>query len=225
MNIENEVFKRANADFKKLEVYGFKKYNKNYVFEKNFLDADFKAIITINDKGIVSGKVIDLVTNLEYTNIRTEINGTFVNKVRESYKEILIDIRNKCFETNSFLFKQSNRLNKYIENKYHTKPEFLWNKFPGYAIYRKKNKWFALIGNVKRNKVNKNTKKEDEIEILNVKVLENELENYLSKIGYYEAYHMNKKKWISIILDDTLKDEEIISLLDKSYDIVSKLDK
>ena len=52
-----------------------------------------------------------------------------------------------------------------------------------------------------------------------------QIENYLSKIGYYEAYHMNKKKWISIILDDTLKDEEIISLLDKSYDIVSKLDK
>ena len=59
MNIENEVFKRFNVNYNKLEDYGFKKEKNNYVLEKNFLNNDFKAIITISSKGIVTGKVIE----------------------------------------------------------------------------------------------------------------------------------------------------------------------
>ena len=93
MNIENEVFKRTNVNFKELEKYGFKKNKDNYVFEKQFLNNDFKAIITIDNKGIISGKVIDLQVDEEYTNIRTEMTGEFVNKVRESYR-FFLSIRN-----------------------------------------------------------------------------------------------------------------------------------
>ena len=31
----------------------------------------------------------------------------------------------------------------------------------------------------------------------------------LSQKGYYPAFHMNKKCWVSIILEDALSDEEI----------------
>ena len=93
MNLENEVFKRTNVNFKKLENYGFKKVENNYLLEKRFLSDDFEAIITITNKGIVSGKVIDLQVDEEYTNIRTEMTGEFVNKVRDGYRDILIDIR------------------------------------------------------------------------------------------------------------------------------------
>ena len=34
MNIENDIFKRTYANFKKIEKYGFKKINKNYIYEK-----------------------------------------------------------------------------------------------------------------------------------------------------------------------------------------------
>ena len=98
MNIENEVFKRTNVNFKELEKYGFKKNKDNYVFEKQFLNNDFKAIITIDNKGIISGKVIDLQVDEEYTNIRTEMTGEFVNKVRESYRLVLEDKRKEHVE-------------------------------------------------------------------------------------------------------------------------------
>ena len=46
------------------------------------------------------------------------------------------------------------------------------------------------------------------------------VDKLLSTKGFYEAYHMNKKNWISIILDETLDDEIIKKLICDSYDIV-----
>ena len=221
MDIENEIFKRTNVNYEKLLKYGFIKNNDNYIFEKIFLDNNFQAIINVTNNGKVSGKVIDLQLNEEYTNIRTEMMGEFVSKVRENYKAILTNIRDNCFDTNYFIFNQSNRICKYIQDKYNSNPEFLWTKFPGYAIFRKTSKWFALIGNVTRNKVNKKSNSNEEIEIINVKVDEDKINNLISLGGYYEAYHMNKKSWISIILDDTLSDDVIMKLIDESYGLVN----
>lgn len=221
MNIENEIFKRTNVNYEKLLKYGFIKNNNNYIFEQIFLDNNFKAIINVSNNGMVSGKVIDLQMNEEYTNIRTEMMGEFVSKVRENYKDILINIRDNCFDTNYFMFDQSNRICKYIKDKYNSNPEFLWAKFPGYAIFRKTSKWFALIGNVAMNKVNKKSNSKEEIEIINLKVDEDKINDLISLEGYYEAYHMNKKNWITIILDDTLSDDVIIKLIDESYSLVN----
>ena len=224
MNIENEIFKRTNVNFKLLEKYGFKKENNIYVLKKSFLDNAFQAIINIDDKGFVSGKVIDLNINEEYTNIRTEMTGEFVNNVRESYKDILIEIRKHCFETDYFISSQANRINKYIKEKYNNDPEFLWDKFPGYAVYRNENnnKWYGIIMNIDLSKLDNGT---GEVEIINVKLDEKKIKSLLSKKGYYEAYHMSKTDWISIILNDTLNDAEIISLLDESYYLISEPEK
>ena len=40
--------------------------------------------------------------------------------------------------------------------------------------------------------------------------------------GVRPAYHMNKKSWISVVLDDTLSDEQVFSLIEKSFEIISK---
>jgi len=36
------------------------------------------------------------------------------------------------------------------------------------------------------------------------------------------GYHMNKKHWNTITLDGLLPDEEILTMIDESYDLVSK---
>lgn len=216
LNIENEIFKRSNVNFKLLEKYGFTKENKIFTFEKTFLNNDFKAIICIDEKGSVNGKVIDLQVGEEYTNIRTEMSGEFVNHVREAYKDILIDIKNCCYESNPFISGQANRMNKYIKEKYHNEPEFLWKKFPGYGVYRNKNnnKWYGIIMNLDLSKLDRGS---GEVEIINIKLEESKIQKLLKKKGFYEAYHMKKTDWISVLLNDTLKDEEIKSLLDESY--------
>ena len=220
MNIEEEIFKRANVNYKLLIDYGFKKNKDEFIFEKNFFNDEFKAVITISNKGI-SGKVIDLQVNEEYLALKTKMSGKFVNNVRDAYKEILIDIKNNCFETNYFISNQANRINKYINKKYKNDPEFLWDKFSGTAIYRNKNtnKWYGIIMNIDLSKLDS---RNGEVEIINVKLDPNKIKNLLKQNGFYEAYHMSKKNWISILLNDTVKDDDIFSLIDQSYNLVSK---
>ncbi len=219
MNIEQDVFKRCHVNTNKLLEYGFIQKDDNYIYEKIFLN-DFKAIIQVNSKGLVKGKVIDIDLNEEYTNIRLENTGPFINKVKESYKKILIDIRNNCYSKEFFISKQANRLTNYIINEYNDYPEFLWSKFPGFGIFRNKknNKWYALIANIDLSKIDNGT---GEVEIINVKIDNNKITDLINKKGYYQAYHMNKKEWISIILNDTISDKEIINLINESFDIIN----
>lgn len=217
MNIE-EIFKRSKVDYNKLINYGFKKEKDNYKYTKLFMNNNFKAIITINKEGIINGKIIDLQFNEEYTNINIDkFTGTFVNKVRNNYKDILLDIKNNCFKTNYFISEQANRITNYIINKYDDKPEFLWDKYPSFGVFRNKdnNKWYGIIMNIDISKLNKN--KSGEIEIINVKLDENTIKSLINNKNYYEAYHMNKKNWLTITLDNSLPDKEIIENIDKSY--------
>lgn len=192
MNIEEEIFKRNRVDFKKLEDYGFKKEKDDYLFSKNFMNNDFKAIIAIDKTGHVSGKVYDLQAMSEYVNIRINTHGSFVSSVREAYKDILNDIKEKCFTQEYFLLEQANRITQYIIKKYDDKPEFLWEKFPFYGVFKNKNnnKWYAIIMNIDKSKIDQG---KGEIEIIDIKSDETTIQNLLKCDNFYEGYHMNKK--------------------------------
>ncbi len=221
MNIEKEIFQRTKLILNRLIEYGFIKDKNSYIYEKYFLDNEFKAIIIVDNNGTVTGKVYDLQSNEEYTNIRTKMTGEFVSKVKDEYKNILIDIKNNCYEDKFFINDQANEITRYIKDKYSIDPEFLWKKYPFFGIFRNKNnnKWFALITNVDKSKIDEGN---GEVELLNIKLDSNKIKELLQNKGYYEAYHMNKKSWISIILNNTLKDKEIFELIDESYNIINK---
>ena len=216
MSLESEIFKRARVNKNKLLKYGFIKSNNVYIYEKNIHNNDFKVIVYI-DKD-VKGKIIDLVTEEEYTNFRREDLGIFSSVIKEEYIDILKDILVKCFESNYFIYNQTNRITKKIKDKYGADPEFMWDDLPGCGVFRNKsnNKWFGIIMNIDKSKIIK--EENGEIEVLNVKL--DDVNSYLNKDGIYEAYHMNKKHWVSIILDEALSDEYIMSLIDLSYEIV-----
>ena len=56
-----------------------------------------------------------------------------------------------------------------------------------------------------------------QIEILNVKCDPDMAGFLVSGKGILPGYHMNKKNWISILLDGTVEKEQILALLDQSY--------
>lgn len=107
----------------------------------------------------------------------------------------------------------------YTKRKYNTEPDYPWAKFPNYAVLRhdKNNKWYGLLMNVERHKLN--IVGDGETEILNVKC-DPELSGILRvENAILPAYHMNKEHWISIVLDGSVPDEEIFHLLDLSYNL------
>lgn len=216
MNIEQDIFQKSNVDYKKLIEYGFKMQNNNYYYSKKFHNNRFRADIIITNNGNIEGKVFDVETNEEYTNIRTTMEGTFVSSIRQEYINILYDIKDKCFNETYFIMKQSNRIVNKIFEKYKIKPEFLWKKFPNYGVFRNESgKWFGIIMDIDMFKLTQ--KEHNKVEIINVKLNEEMVRDLLEKEGYYKAYHINSKTWITINLDDKISDEVILELIDISY--------
>ena len=214
MTIEETIFNRYLIDENSLLDYGF---NSDYVYTVDILDNTFKVIITYVDKKI-TGKIIDLSFDEEYTNFRIERSGEFNLKIRSEFEKILLDIRDKACTKRTYIFDQANRINEFIYKKYNVSPDFPFASSKYNGVYRNLDgKWFGIIMDIPFNKIDKN--KEGLIEVINVKIDPNVK---LLDMGIYPAYHMNKKSWISIVLDDTLSDDVISGLIDNSYKLVSK---
>lgn len=109
---------------------------------------------------------------------------------------------------------------EYIQQNYNTTSEYLWNKYPNYAIFRHKSnsKWFAIIMNIPEIKLFDGGSN-NEIDVINLKVRPNLVGSLRLKKGVYPAYHMNKEHWISIQLNAEFDEDELKSLIFESYEL------
>ena len=224
MDIIKDVFRKVKADKKKLEAYGFEYDGKYYCLNKDLLDGEFEARIRINDKGQVSGKVIEKELDEEYINIYSDSQyGAFVGSIRQAYIEVLEDIRDHCFVKQTFNTPQGERIAAYILKQYGDKPEFLWSRYPDYGVFRDKRngKWYGIIMNIIGTKIGLD---KQEYEILDVKADPVTIASLKEEKGFHEAYHMNKEKWLTIVLDGSLDDEIIRAMIDLSHDLVDVSD-
>ena len=55
------------------------------------------------------------------------------------------------------------------------------------------------------------------MEIVNVKLAPDTIQELLKENGFFPAYHMNKKSWITIVLDDTVSDKVLFDLVQQSH--------
>lgn len=229
MSIESNIFQRFTPNFEKLIEFGFSEFDNQYIYKTNFFNNQFRAIIEISKSFELNGTVYDSENEDEYLPLRVEnLQGGFAEEVKTKYEELLIDLRTKCFDKNYFIFSQSNRITKFLIEKYGSSPEFLWKKFSGSGVFRNNhsNKWFGIIMDVNRNKVTGNRSKKDElVEVLNVKLFEEHVQELIMQPNFYPAYHMNKKSWISIILDEKVSDKKILQLIEESYRLSGKKNK
>ena len=218
MDIVEDVFKRYKPDFRKLKAYGFVMKESLYYYHEDLTDGSFEAQLFIDRNGKITGKVIEKELEEEYLNIYSGSQyGSFVGSIREAYITFLEKIRDHCFEKELFIFPQSRRIASYIGKQYGDQPEFIWKRYPGYAVFRdhRNRKWYAILLNVDGTKIGLDKK---EYEILNVKADNLTVASLKEEKGFHEAFHMNKEHWLSIILNDSIDDEIIHSLIDQSYD-------
>ena len=107
---------------------------------------------------------------------------------------------------------------EYIKKKYKTSPEYLWKRYPEYAVFRHadNNKWFALQAAVPGDKLG--IDRDEPVQIINVKVDDIFFRDMLiNQEGIIPAYHMNKQHWITVLLDGSVKQEQVFDLIDASY--------
>ena len=215
-----EIFKAYQFNSKKAKEYGFEENQGVWNHSSTILHGDFLMRVIVVD-GDLSFQVYDQETGDLYPQVHMEsMRGTFVGSVREACLEVLYDIRKACFEVEEFLYPQTKRIMALVQAKYGNQLEYLWEKSPDTAVLRHEDnqKWYAILMRIPWDRLDKG--REGLVEAVNLK--HDQVADLLSKNGIYPAFHMNKRYWISLPLDDTLTDEKVLELFDRSWFLTSK---
>jgi len=108
---------------------------------------------------------------------------------------------------------------KYVREQYGTVPDYPWAKYPEYAVLRHSGnrKWYGLIMRIKKKHLGLDS--DDLIDVINIKCSPQVHEILIAEKKAYPAYHMNKEKWITLPLDNTLEKDIIFKLIDESYNL------
>ena len=215
-----EIFKAYQFNRKKAKEYGFVEKQGVWTYSCQILQGDFVMTVSITANN-VSFQVFDRETGDLYPQVHMQsMTGSFVASVREACLETLYQIRKACFEVQDFICPQTKRIMTQIQEKYGNQLEYLWEKSPDTAVLRHEGnkKWYAVLMKISWDKLEKG--REGLVEAVNLK--HDQVVDLLSQKGIYPAFHMNKRYWISVALDDTLSDEEVLELIEKSWNLTSK---
>lgn len=223
MTIEEKMFLRMRWNRGKMEKYGFAGTDGGLVFVRDFMGGDFTAEITVHNNGSASFRVIDRMNEEEYAQLNNPVyNGAFVNTVRSEYEELLADIAANCCDESDFASDQSIRIAGRILKEYGVSPDFPWddNRYSTAGVFRHKDsgKWFGLIMNIERNRLDNSLDKQP-ADVINLKSDPERASELHRHSGIYPAYHMNHKMWISVLLDDSLEDDKVMDLIRTSYEL------
>jgi len=239
MRFEERYFLRKIPDLEKLKAYGFRQEaDGSLKYEKLLREETFRAELAVDPAGAVRGQLIDLEFGDEFYQIHSDNQrGAFVAEICEEYGELLEEIAEAGFIPQPFILAQSNRIARRVLAEFGEKPVFPFKKIEGAGVFENPDngKWYGLIMEVDRNKLKKpetlsggkargssqNTGSTEDMpkhmtEAMNVKVRPETVPELTKREGIYECYHMNKKHWVTVVLEDEVPDEDIMSLLRES---------
>ena len=215
-----EIFKSYQFNQEKSRAYGFVENEEVWTYSCQILQGDFVMTVSITTDN-VNFQVFDQETGDLYPQVHMEsMRGSFVGSVRESCLEILYQIRKACFDVQDFICSQTKRIMTQVQEQYGNQLEYLWEKSPDTAVLRHEGnkKWYAVLIKISWDKLEKG--REGQVEAVNLK--HDQVADLLSKKGIYPAFHMNKRYWISVALDNTLSDEEVLELIERSWNLTIK---
>ena len=206
-----------NFSKEQLLQFGFREEAEKLIYRKEILDSSFLIeIVFVNNQLTIEVYDIEFDEIYSLFSVDSAVGET-VQNIREHVEKLLSSILGLANESG----KISSEVVDYCNNKYgenHVNP---FKKHPDIlAFVNEKNKWYALLSDVEYNKLNKNTDITIKVKILNVKYPTDRILEIIDNKNIFPAYHMNKKHWISIVLDKNIKLKTIKELIDISYSLV-----
>lgn len=217
------IFKNKRIVFSKLEPFGFEKSGDGYVYRNVLSESGFEMTVTVSNEGNISAEVVDPEIGDRYVlHLIDGAQGSFVGGVRRQYGEVLSQIAGECFETDIFKTEQAKEIIRYVKSRYGDELEFLWERFPENAVWRRRDtgKWYAALLTAKRSKIGLDG--EDMAEILDFRVPPEEVGSIVDGRAYFPGYHMNKKHWVTAVLNGAVPTREICERIDESYKLAVK---
>ena len=218
----DKIFKNLKANHEKLIKYGFILQKNGYFYQQNLKDGEFCLTVQVKDN-LVKTSVYEKDTGEEYFLFLLDgVVGEFVTGFRNIYEKALLDIAKSCFDKDIFVTPMAQKAISYIKRKYNHELEYLWEKFSKNAICRRDDnkKWYIVFIKLPKNKLGDFS--QEEVEIVDLRAKNENVEKMIDGKTFFPAYHMNKKSWITISLND-LKDERVLyQLIDESFILAEK---
>ena len=207
---------KYNFSKEQLKGFGFKEEAEKLIYRQEILDMSFLIEIVFVDSQLLV-EVYDLEFDEVYSLYSVDSAvGETVQNIREHVENLLRSILGLTDQSGKISSEVIDYCNKYGGN--HVNP--FKKHLDILAFVNEKNKWYALLSDVEYNKLNKNTDITTKVKILNVKYPTDNILDIIDNQNIFPAYHMNKKHWISIVLDKNIKLETIKELIDISYSLV-----
>lgn len=232
---EDEIFNKRRLIQGAPERFGFVR-DHDVLALNTSLQSGFDLRVEIGADGSVSGRAFDPDTNDEYPLLhKRDPEGEFVKAVQYEYRSLLSKIADTCYQTLEFASDQANSLARFIKENFSERADNPFSDLPSARVFRiaKNRKWYALIMQVKAGKLtgfkdqegNHKHSDDDLLEIVNLKADPEEIPDLCKHHGIIPAYHMNKKLWISVVLDGSVENDLLFSLIKKSRLLVSSAKK
>ena len=215
------LLEQYDIDCKRAIAYGFSRTEVGLELKKELPEVGLYAVFVIAGKSFAVN-VFDADTDEEYLpfNVLDNITG-FVTGIREQVESLVQDIKEACLiKANMKL-----RLMEYCERKFGTEPEAPWEDSPDAYTFKtaKRNKWYALFMTIPYKSLGLVAK--GALDVVNIKLPPEKVLDLIDRVHFYPAYHMNKKHWITIVLDKEVDEPLVQQLLEESYGLVEKLKK
>lgn len=113
-------------------------------------------------------------------------------------------------------------LERLLALRFGVEGERLFARYPSFSVYRHREnrKWFAVLMDIPKGRLG--LKGEESISVVNLKCYEDMAADLWQEPGIFPAYHMNKRHWITVLLDGSVSAEKVESLLSISFALTGK---
>ncbi|MGL4798821.1 MAG: MmcQ/YjbR family DNA-binding protein [Cellulosilyticaceae bacterium] len=215
----DDIIKMKKPMPEKLITYGFEVVGEAYRYDTMIQNGEFKLTIFIKNDGTIDTNLIEKETDEPYILYKTKASGAYINTIRNDIEHILKDIAEKCYEISVFKTRQAQMIIDFCKETYNDELEFLWIKSPDNAVWRRKDsqKWYGVLLTLSGKKIGLET--DEVVEIIDLRMNPTEAEMILAQKDYYPGWHMNKKSWYTLVLNESISDNELENRIRQSYEL------
>ena len=213
----DSVFDQYTFDREKASAYGFEDKDGVYTLKKPLKEDGFYLVATVTDERF-EFDVYEEPGELYLPFGVRGMEGGFVGAIRAQADEAVADILKACF----VLADVKALLLAYLSDRYGTVPQSPWGEHEElYTLNTNRSgKWYGLFMRIPYRSLG--VGKEGKINVLNLKAKPDDIPKLIDDRHFFPAYHMNKKHWLSVLLDRDTDIEKVKRLLDDSYALVEK---
>lgn len=217
MTFEETYLPKGIPEAEGLISLGFVQDKEGFFRESPIMDGAFRLHIRINGDQVKT-RLIETETGEPYELYRIEsAHGEYVGAIRDEVKSALLEIKARCYPVSWTKMRQPREILDWIHESFDEKEEYPWAEY-GYAVVRRKDnqKWYALFMLLPVAKIGIDEDREEVI--MNIAHDGGDVDHKV----FYPAYHMNKKSWVSMVLDGSVPTEDVKAYIAQSRESAAK---